>query len=239
MRNAFVSSLLLVALLSACSKKDEQKAASAPSAPIPAPASVPTPAPAPAIPPPELIITNEPTTALPPLTNLQYATTEKGFAVKNAGSLFLTFPKSWPDSLMRVRENNKVLDAIRFLPPTGYEFAIMVEVINVGDANEEKLDIKAMRALLETNVQVELTNFVEKSLDIHDFQGPQMNGCYFVATDRNRTIAAPQPGQYLFLTQGYAKIGRLVLSFRLVSDHLSPEQEQMLEMIKTARFEKK
>ena len=66
-----------------------------------------------------------------------------------------------------------------------------------------------------------------------------MTGCYFVVTDKNRTIAALQPGQYLYLTQGYAKIGRVVLTFRLVSNHLSPEQEQMLEMIKTARFEKK
>ena len=161
MKRALVTSLLLAALLSACSKNEEQK---------PAPAQPTTaPAPAAAIPPPELIITSQTATALPPLPNPQYAKIEKGFAVKKAGSLFLTFPKSWVDSIGRVQENGKLLDAVKFLPPTGYEFAIMVEVINIGDANSEKLDIKAMKALLKTNGLAEMTNSVETSLDIHDF----------------------------------------------------------------------
>ena len=112
----------------------------------------------------------------------------------------------------------------------------MVNVNNVGQSNADKLDLDA---ILKQAGQLDLTNAVEKSLDVHELQGPQVKACYFVVTDKNRTIAAPKPGQYLYLTQGYAKIDRLILSFRLVSDRLSPEQEQMLEMIKTARLEKK
>lgn len=112
----------------------------------------------------------------------------------------------------------------------------MVGVNNVGETNAEKQDIKA---ILSNIGQLELTNAVEKSITLHDLQGPQMSGSYFTLTDKNLTIAAPQAGQYLYVTEGYAKIKGLILSFRLYSDHLSPAQDDTLEMMKSVRLEKK
>jgi hypothetical protein len=225
MRRAFISSLLLAGLLSACSKNEEQKPVS------------PTPAPKPgtAILPPKLTVTNI-SAATTPVATADYPKIEKGIEVKGAGNLYFTFPKSWVDKLARVQERGRWFDSIQFYPRTDKEFELMVNVNNVGQSNADNLDIKA---ILERAGKGELTNAVEKSLDIHELQGPQITGCYFVVTDKNRTIAAPKPGQYLYLTQGYAKTGGLVLSFRLVSNRLVPEQEQMLEMIKTVRFERK
>lgn len=189
-----------------------------------------------ATPPPQLLTTNLPPTVPSPAAARDNSKIERGFAVKKAGSLFLTFPKSWKDSIGLIEDAGKQMDAVNFVPRLGDEFAILVEIINAGEENIEHLDIKA---ILEKIGRGELANTVEKTLDIHEFQGPQMTGCYFVVTDKNRTIAAPKAGQYLHLTQGYAKIGTLVLSFRLVSNHFQPEQDQMLDMIKTARFVKK
>jgi hypothetical protein len=125
---------------------------------------------------------------------------------------------------------------MQFRPKDGDAFALIVNVNNVGQTNVERLDIHAE---LQKAWEAQSTNAVEKSLEIHDLEGREVKACYFVMTDKNRTIAAPKQGEFLYLTQGYAKIGTLILSFRFVSNHLEAEQGQMLDMIKTARFVKK
>jgi hypothetical protein len=191
----------------------------------------------PAIPPPQLTITNlpvnPPSSPAPPPPDGKI---ERGFAVKNAGALYLTFPKTWRDSIVRVREKDKLFDAVKFLPARGDEFAVMVEIINVGEANARKMDLKAN---LEKAGQLEVTNSVEQSLAIQELQGITSTGCYFTVTDKTWSAAAPKPGEYHYLTQGYAKLGGVILDFRLVSNRLPPEQQALFEMIKTARLVKK
>jgi len=128
-----------------------------------------------------------------------------------------------------------VLDGVKFKPSSGDDFALMVEVINVGEKNAEQLDLQSV---LTNAAGSDLTNAVQQSLEIHDLAGPQVKGCYFVLMDKSRTIAAPKPGEYLFLTQGYARVANVILNFRLVSNHLAPEQDQALELIRTAKFAK-
>jgi len=224
MIRAVICFFFVAGLLIACSKNQEGK---------PGAQSIATPV---AVPPPQLTVTNLPGAAPSASPSPDAPMIERGIEVKNAGNLFLTFPKTWRDRLGRVAEAGRMYDSIQFRPQSNDTFALMVNVNNVGQSNADKLDLNAI--LLKAG-QGELTNAVEKSLDVHEFEGSQVKGCYFVITDKNRTIAAPKPGQYLYLTQGYAKIDRLILSFRLVSNHLSPEQEETLEMIKTARLEKK
>lgn len=219
MMRIFICCLFVSALLTACSKKDEPK-------PL---GSVPTSRPAPV----QLTITNQPTPASQTTPSTNSPKTERGIAVKNAGSLFLTFPKTWEDRITRIPEGGRFFDSVIFRPREGTEFEMMVNVNNVGDTKAASLDIKA---ILEKAGQVELTNSVEKSLKIVDLQGPEIIACYFVVTDKNRT---PLKRQYLYLTQGYAKISGLILSFRLVSNQLSPVQDDMLEMMQHAHFVKK
>ncbi len=129
-----------------------------------------------------------------------------------------------------------MIDSVIFASPTNDNFQLMVEILNVGQAAAARLVIKD--ALLQAG-QSELTNSLEKSLDLQEFQGPQVTACYFTVTDKRYKADHPAPGDFHYLTQGYAKLGTLILSFRLVSNELSPEKGQMLEMIKTARFENK
>jgi len=78
---------------------------------------------------------------------------------------------------------------------------------------------------------------VEKSLDIQDFQGEQASGSYFEVTDKNFSMLAPPgPDDYRYLMQGYAKLSGVVLTVRLVSNHIANQQPAVLEMIKTAHF---
>jgi hypothetical protein len=222
MMRAVVLCVLCGIALTACSKHEEQK----PSAPPPATTS--------SIAPPQLTITNLPTPV--PATNTGVAKIQRGIQVKNAGNLFLSFPASWRDALGRVSERGRWFDSMQFRPKDGDAFALIVNVNNVGQTNVERLDIHAE---LQKAWEAQSTNAVEKSLEIHDLEGREVKACYFVMTDKNRTIAAPKQGEFLYLTQGYAKIGTLILSFRFVSNHLEAEQGQMLDMIKTARFVKK
>lgn len=217
-----ISLLFLAGLLAACSKQDEPKTASSP------PPSVP-----PQI---QLTVTNSPRLGQPVTTGTtNEAQIERGIEVRGAGNLYIKFPRSWADKISRVREHGLLFDSIIFVPRTNGDFQLMVDVNNIGQAAADRVQIKDV---LQKAGQVELTNSVEKTLEIQEFQGPQVSGCYFVVTDRNYNPDHPVKGDFRYLTQGYAKIGPLILSLRLVSNELSPIQGQMLDMIKTTRLEK-
>ena len=180
----------------------------------------------------QLTITN-----LPANTNTDNSKTHRAIEVKDAGVLSIAFPATWNDRLARVPSRDRLFDSIMFWPHgTNGDFELMIDVNNVGDTAAARIDIKEV---LQRAGQAELTNSVEKKLDIHEVQGQQTTACYFVVTDKNYNPDHHAKTDYRYLTQGYAKLDGLILSFRLVSNHLPPEQEQMLEMIKTARFEKK
>jgi hypothetical protein len=161
---------------------------------------------------------------------------QRSFAVGKVGALQLAFPREWNDTIRKVDEGVKQFDAVQFVPAEGNDFAIIVEVIYVGETNTDKLVTKA--ALFQAG-QVELARSVEKSLDIQEFQGEQAAGSYFVVTDKNFTmLSQPGPNDYRYLMQGYAKLNGVVLTVRLVSNHIANQQASVLEMIKTARFTK-
>ena len=150
------------------------------------------------------------------------------------GVLRLDFPKEWNDTIRTVTEGGRPFDAVQFTPEEGNDFAIMVEVVYVGETNTDKLDTKA--ALFHAG-QDELARSVETSLDIQDFRGGQASGSYFVVTDKNVSmLAQPGPDDYRYLMQGYVKLDGVVLTVRLVSNHIANQQPAVLEMIKTARF---
>jgi hypothetical protein len=213
--------LSVAGLLAGCSKQDEQKTAS-PAISVPA------------NPPLQLTVTN-----LPAPATISVSKTQRAIEVKDAGILRISFPATWDDKLARVPGHGRLFDSIMLWPRStngDFGFELMVDVNNVGESNAARVDIK--EALRKAG-RVDLTNSVEETLDIREVQGQQTTACYFVVTDRNYNPDHHAKTDYRYLTQGYAKLDGLILSFRLVSNHLPLEQEQMLEMIKTARFEKK
>lgn len=158
----------------------------------------------------------------------------KDYVFKGGGVLRLTFPKAWADAPKRIMEGSEAVNVIEFVPLTGGDFQVHVEARNLGENIARNFDI---RATLTRAGGVELPNCVEQSLDIHDFKGPQATGSYYTVTDKRWLNAQPQPGEYKYLTQGYAKLPGMVLKFRLVSNQVPDEEiNETVEMMKSARF---
>lgn len=159
---------------------------------------------------------------------------EKVYPFRGAGVLRLTFPKTWIDSVKPVPEGRELVNVIRFMPFGMGDFEVSIEVRNLGEPMTKAYDIKA--TLIQVG-NLELTNCVEKSLDIHDFKGPEATGSYYTVTDKRWVEVQPGPGEYKYLTQGYAKLAGTVLKFRVVSNQPPGEEtNEALAMIKGARF---
>jgi len=215
-KRSFAAGLLPILVLGACCRGEEIKT-----------------------PPPGSNVVSTPTNFTLVVPSAQSASTnlamnERSYAVGKIGVLKLGFPREWNDTIQTVDEGGRQFAAVQFRPTAGNDFAIMVEVIYVGETNTETLDTKA--ALFQAG-QGELARSVEKTLDIQDFQGAQAAGSYFVVTDKNFSMLAPPgPDDYRYLMQGYAKLNGVVLTVRLVSNHIANQQPAVVEMIKTARF---
>jgi hypothetical protein len=162
---------------------------------------------------------------------------ERTFPISGTGDLILTFPRGWNSSSRPMAAGGTVGQVILLYPKEGYYWILSIEAVNVGTNATKDLDT---RKILAEAGKAELTNSVEKTLTIKDFKADEVSGSYFSLTDKNLTMAAPKDGQYKYLTQGYAKMDGVVLSFRLVSNKISAEDEKAaLETIKSARFVRK
>src|SRR6266478_6622307 len=65
---------------------------------------------------------------------------ERSYTVGRVGVLHLVFPKEWTDTIRKVVERDKQFDAVQFAPTEGNDFAMMVEVMYVGETNMDKRD---------------------------------------------------------------------------------------------------
>ncbi len=207
----FVFALLLVAALNGCTNRDEGKAAPANLTPADAATS-------------NALHSNHPV----------QTTLEKDYPFKGAGVLRLTFPRTWVDAPRKIMKGNEPVNVIEFVPFSGADFEVIVEVRNLGDFLTRAFDIRA--SLVKVG-NTELPNCVEQSLDIYDFKGPDVIGSYYTVTDKRWVSVQPQPGEYKYLTQGYAKLAGMVLKLRVLSNQAPGEEKNnALEMIRSARF---
>jgi hypothetical protein len=160
----------------------------------------------------------------------------KSYPIGAPGSLTFSYPATWKEELIRVREyqtnRSSTYDAIKFTPTNSEACNFLIELVPVNQTNAARVDLKQ---LLLAQGRGELTNSVETALEIHDLKGGEASGCYFRVTDRRWNNTAPPPGEFKYLTQGYARLGPMVLSFRLVADDAASEAEA-LEVIRTARI---
>jgi hypothetical protein len=150
------------------------------------------------------------------------------------GVLHLSFPDSWEVSSRLNSQAGIPMDLIAFRPRTNDEFAVILEVVKVSREKAKDLDLR--KKLTEASNAI-ATNSVGGRIDIQDLKGKQVTGVYFTATDKRLALVLqPNLGEYRKLTQGYARLDDLVLTFRLVSNTTGEEQQAVLEMIKSARF---
>ena len=166
----------------------------------------------------------------------------KGYGLGSNGTLFLTYPLDWKESVKHSVQKDRVFDAAFFAPPGGNDFNLMIEIANIGENNTKLLDTRArLLEAAQTAGKGELANAVEKLPDVHDLKGDQVGGAYFRITDKTWTNApanreAPDR-QFKYLTRGLAKAGPLVLTFGYVADDTNGESAA-LDVVRSARFVK-
>jgi hypothetical protein len=163
-------------------------------------------------------------------------TVRKEFSIKGDGTLQLAIPNTWQSSRREITQAGRPVTVIELNPDSQQDFAVMLEVAAVGEDKTKDLDVKKF---LQKAGQMILPKSVEKSLDIQDLKGQELEGAYFTVTDKRYRAGMPQPGEYKYLTQGYAKLSGLVITFRVVSNRAAGAgKAEALEMIRTAHLEK-
>jgi len=151
------------------------------------------------------------------------------------GTLSLSYPPTWAAQnvhpVEREATRTSTFDGIQFTPTNGERCAFLIELMPVSPENRNRLDLKA---LLAAQIPKALSN---SPPPIQELKGEQASGYYFRLVDPKYTNAAPPPGEFKFGTEGFAKLGPLVLVFKMVNDDPASEPEA-LEVIRSAKIVK-
>ncbi len=166
-------------------------------------------------------------------TNSATTETHKAYVLGTNGTFYLAFPPGWHDTVTRVSGLGGQHDAFIFAPEDTNRFNFMIVVFGVAEKHAGADELK--NSLLQ-NGERELTNFVETSLTVHDFKGDRVTGAYYRVTDRRLAAAKPAPGDFKYLTRGYAVIEPMVLTFDLVSNDADRDEPAAIKLLKEARF---
>jgi hypothetical protein len=163
------------------------------------------------------------------------ATIAKDYPLPEVGTLHLAVPKTWRDSFKKTLEAGSRVDELKFLPAEGSNYVVMVYAIHMLDGRKvREFDPKSV--VLES-VKEELKGSVETTPEVHNFSGPNVTGSYLSLTDKSISGDSPKAGEFKYLTTGYAKLGTLILSFRVLSNRPGGEEKSAaLEMVKSARL---
>jgi hypothetical protein len=172
----------------------------------------------------------------PAATNGSLPITEaKDYALPEVGTLHLSVPKAWRDSFKKTIEVGTRVEELKLEPREGKDFVILVDAIHMVDVQKVR-DFDTHSAAIQA-VQAELAGSVETNLVPHDFKGADVTGSYVDLTDKAISATDPKPGEYKYLTQGYAKLSPVILSFRLLSNRpTGPEKAALVQMVQTARL---
>src|SRR5262249_25212763 len=143
----------------------------------------------------------------------------------------VTFPTTWhvqdQPVVERQPDHTSTFDGLNFTPTNGEKFAFLIELVpvktNVPDAE--------LKTLMETRLPAGLPG--EKP-SIQELKTQQGTGYYWVLTDPRPTLPA---GEFRYMTEGFAQLGPLLLSFRLVNDDHAAEAKA-LEVVRSARITK-
>ena len=75
------------------------------------------------------------------------------------------------------------------------------------------MDADILRRMVESAAQNAAAKAVEDALAVKELAGPELLGFYFSATDK-----APKAGEYLFMTQGLARVKDMLLVFSIYTN---------------------
>ena len=144
------------------------------------------------------------------------------------GALYLRMPDGWEERISRPKPNEPPV--ILVTPASGTPFRIMISPV-WPTAPEDKLpDADAIRAMMQSGAKAARDMAVEAEIPMQDLKGMGSVGTYFSVTDRNPT------GDFKNLTQGLARVGEIVVAFRIFSNgERGLVLEPALKMFRTMR----
>jgi hypothetical protein len=147
----------------------------------------------------------------------------------NHGALFLRVPDGWEERISRPKPDEPPL--ILVTPASGPAFRIVISPVWPVTAEDKLPDADAIRAMMESGANAAKEVAVETEIPMQDLKGMGTVGTYFSVTDRN-----PAPGDFKNLTQGLARVGTIVVAFRVFTNGDRPAVlESALKMFRTMR----
>lgn len=153
----------------------------------------------------------------------------RSFPLPQMGKLELTMPAEWRDQLRQPPQG--LPPTIVLAPATGNSFQVLITplwAVRPGMVVPGKDEI---RRLVQGAANQAKRQAVEKAIPLRELTGFSGAGYYFTATDK-----APKPGEFKYLTQGTVRVGKIALTFTvLTNDGAEAALSGSLEMLKFAR----
>jgi len=156
------------------------------------------------------------------------ATAVRDYALGQHGSLRLTVPVSWKDSV--TQPPNGLPPTIAFVPEHGAAFRVLLTPI-WSDRSGAVLPVAAeIRKKVEQAAAQAKAQALEPDVVVQEMTGTTGLGYHYAVTDRT-----PKPGEFKRMKQGMLRVGDLLVSFTILSrDATDPANQQAMAMLEGA-----
>jgi len=142
------------------------------------------------------------------------------------GTLTVDAPKGWVTEAVPDATQGTTL---RFHPDKGTDFYIEITDLS-SDKMPPGVDAELLRTIVAANAESMKAQSVEKELPLQELKSDNVHGYYFHATD-----PAPKPGEWTYMTQGMAMVGKTPVGFTILSNGKdNPAPAKALAMLRTA-----
>lgn len=161
----------------------------------------------------------------------QAQTAERSYRFGEDGALHLTVPEAWQDSHRFVGSmEDSVGLAITYKSAEPEQWEILISAFwNVAEVRQNDPDER--KAAVQKIAAGTLGKVKEQNIKIRPIAADPLLGYMFSVTDTEK-----RPGDFLYLTQGVAQVGQVLIAFSILSngDHDAIEQ-QAVRMLRAAR----
>lgn len=139
------------------------------------------------------------------------ASSPRIFAIPGYGQLLLQVPEAWKDELYQPANNRP--PTVIITPMNTAPFKVMINVATVTPEVMQALDAETLRQMAESAAINATAHTLEKSLAVKELTGPALQGFYFSASEK-----APRENDFLFMTQGIARLENMMLVFSIYTN---------------------
>lgn len=155
--------------------------------------------------------------------------TEREYPIPGHGLFKLNVPSSWLDNLHQ--PPNDLPPTITFTPSSGTSFKILITVLWSPLDKADYNNMQNIKVLMQQRGEELLSTAVESELTLQEMHGKHVAGYFFSLTDK-----APKAGEYKYVTQGALGLGKLLLSFTILTNKKDSEVvNEALAMLHNAK----